>query len=156
MIELVIEGNIPSKKNLLRFRAGRSKPFYDTDVRMALDDICDQVADQWAARAPLLHPARMIVFYGMSELSDRDNKFTTLLDALVGGGVLKNDDIASCNGEMLIGCAYKGEESSSGARVFVEPSGNLSVLHRKVNELEDLTKYKVVRPAGKAKGFRKR
>lgn len=155
MIEIVIAGSVPAKKNLLRFAAGRKKPFYDPEVRATLDDIADQVADQWSGRAPLIHPSIIIVFYGVSDLSDRDNKFTTLMDALVSGGVLKDDNVLNCNGEMMIGKAYGGN-GSVGARIFVEPNGSLMPLYNKVSKLEDLESYKVLRPASSRRGFRRR
>lgn len=156
MIEIIIKGNIPSKKNMLRFSSKNKRPYYDKEVRERLNEINDQVIDQWGLRPPLYNPALAVVFYVQSGNSDRDNKWTTISDALVAAGVLKDDSIDECNGEILIGKAYRGAEGTAGARVFIEPSGNLLALYRKVSSLEDLEDYRVVKanPKPPKRGFR--
>lgn len=156
MIEIIIKGNICSKKNLLRFNANTKRPYYDKETRANIDGITNQIIDQWGLRPPLYSPSIAFVFYVQSGNSDRDNKTTTILDCLVAAGVLKDDSIDECNGEILIGKAYRGAEGTAGARVFIEPSGNLLALYRKVSSLEDLEDYRVVKanPKPPKRGFR--
>lgn len=135
MIEIALSGNIPSKKNMLKMtRSGHG--YYDSETRASLNDLADQVSKQWSKtnedghrvpRSPLTHPAIAVVFYVVSERSDKDNKYTTVLDALVAGGVMKDDCIALCDGPVILLPCVK-TKSTAGARIFIEPSGVLGDL----------------------------
>lgn len=162
MREIVISGHVPSKKNQLKLtKSGRG--YYDKDLRARLDEISAEVAQQWQSRdragnvvanAPLLHPALAVIFYVTTENSDRDNKWTTIQDALVSGGVMKDDCISLNNGYILIGKAVTTVDVA-GARVFVEESGDFDRLYHKLNQM-DLNDYSVVALARKAKPKKKR
>ncbi len=139
MFEINITGHICSKKNLLKLTRG-GRGYYDKDVREQLNDLSEQVARQWSKtnldgyrvpRTPLIHPAMAVVFYVTTERSDNDNRWTTILDALVSGGVLKDDSVAFCNGPVLI-CSSIKTPSTAGAKVFLEESGDLERLYRTV------------------------
>ncbi len=139
MTELVITGTVPSKKNLLKLKAGGGG-YYDKETKATLRDLSEQVARQWSKtnengykvpKQPLIHPAIGVVFYVTSDRSDNDNKYTTLLDSMVSGGVLKDDSIALCNGPVLI-CSSVKTPSTAGAKIFLEESGDLEKLYRYV------------------------
>lgn len=154
MTEIVISGNIVSKKNLLKMtKTGHG--YYAKEVRESLDDIADQVAKQWVRtdaagrklpRAPLVHPAMAVMFYVVSGRSDADNKWTTVLDALVAGGVLKDDCIDQCNGPVLILQAVK-TPSTAGVKVFVQEDGDFDRLyaHCKRQDWQDYSWLKEAR-----------
>ena len=153
MIELELSGNIPSKKNLLKMtKSGHG--YYDAETRASLNDLADQISRQWSKTgtdgrkvpmAPLTHPAIAVVFYVVSDRSDKDNKYTTVLDALVSGGVMKDDCIAMCDGPVLLLESVK-TKSIAGAKVFIEPSGSLDALLAHVKR-KDFADYEWLRTA---------
>ena len=160
MTELVIAGNIPSKKNMLKVTAS-GHGYYDKELRQQLNDLSEQVARQWSKynvdgvkvpREPLVHPAIALVFYVVSDRSDKDNKTTTLMDALVSGGALKDDCIAYCNGPILI-CEAVKTPVSAGVRIFIEESGDFERLWRRVRavDLKDYTWLKDLKAARQGK-----
>ncbi len=139
MTEINITGNVPSKKNLLKLTRG-GRGYYDSETKATLNDLSEQVTRQWCKttldghrvpRSPLIHPAIAVVFYVVSERSDKDNKYTTILDSLVSGGVLKDDCIAYCNGPVLL-CEAVKTPSVAGAKIFIEESGDFEKLWRVV------------------------
>lgn len=139
MTELVISGHIPSKKNLLKVTAS-GRGYYDKEIREQLNDLSEQIATQWKVtdvegvkhpRAPLVHPAMAVVFYVTTGRSDNDNRWTTVLDALVSGGVLKDDCVEQCNGPVLI-CSSVRTTTVAGAKVFIQEDGDLARLYRHV------------------------
>lgn len=138
MTELVITGTVPSKKNLLKLTKG-GRGYYDSATRQILNDLSSQVERQWGSRPPLVHPAIAVVFYVTTGRSDKDNKYTTLLDALVSGGVLKDDCIALCNGPVIL-CEAVMTPSIAGAKVLLEENGSLASLYRYVMS-QDFTEY---------------
>lgn len=167
MIEIALSGNIPSKKNLLKMtKSGHG--YYDSETRASLNDLAEQVAKQWSRYnrdnvkiplGPLLHPAIAVVFYVVSERSDKDNKYTTVLDALVAGGVMKDDCIALCDGPVLLLPSIK-TKSAAGAKVFIEPSGSLDDLllylrRQNHNDYEFLKLAKAEKKATSKKRFKK-
>lgn len=136
LIELVIPGWVPSKKNLLKLtRSGHG--YYDPEVKARLVEMEEAVRDQWAGREPLVHPAIGMHFTLASSRSDRDNKFTTVLDALVKGGVLVDDCIAKSNGVYLIMAAIVSKTPFT--TIWLEPSGDIGPLVRKLDEVTFLT-----------------
>lgn len=153
MTEIVITGNIVSKKNMLKMTKN-GHGYYDKEVRESLNDITDQVAKQWTKpditgrrlpRAPLVHPAIAVMFYVVSGRSDKDNKYTTVLDALVSGGVLKDDCIDQCNGPVLLLEAVK-TPSTAGVKVFIQEDGDLDRLMAHCKR-QDWTDYSWLRDA---------
>lgn len=152
--DLVIGGHVCSKKNNLKHNGKTGHAYYPPEIRENLDELNAQVEQQWVdrngtgtfARAPLVHPSIGFVFYVQTTRSDRDNKVSTLMDALVSGGVLKDDCIADCNSPILIGKAYKvaNEVGVAGARIFIEPTGSFDRLYAYMcsQDLEDVTVIK--------------
>ena len=169
VIELVVSGNISAKKNLLRFNSRSHHPFYSSELRAELDELVDQIADQWSrirvgvglTGQPLVHPALGVTFYGQNTRSDRDGKLTTLLDALVSAGVLKDDCIAEFNELCLLGRSYEAPVGLRGARLFLQTDGNFESLwrHMRNTDLNDITPVKdwgLTRRASKPRAFRGR
>ncbi len=167
MIELNISGHTPSKKNLLKLTAS-GRGYYDADTRAALNDLNEQVSKQWRytnlegrsiPRQPLVHPAIAVCFYVTTGRSDNDNRYTTIQDALVAGGVLKDDSVEFCNGPVLI-CSSVRTTAVAGAKVFIEESGDLERLYAYVRK-KDFDDYQWLKDAraerkvAKAKKFRK-
>jgi hypothetical protein len=164
MTEITLTGSIISKKNMLKL-SKNGHGYYDPEVRAILNDLNDQVSRQWSAtrggapRPPLLHPAIAVVFYVTSDRSDKDNKYTTVLDALVAGGVMKDDCIAYCNGPVLL-CEAVMTPSIAGAKVFIEESGDFERLWRHVkaqdfNDYNWLKQARAERKVQKSRGLRK-
>lgn len=101
---LVLElyGEIPSKKNSYKKRSGRGRGmFKDRDLQSKLDYLTLQIPAE-ARGLELVHPDMRIQFIVPDRRRDRDNLVTALLDVLVVAGVLKNDNIASFNGRLVI------------------------------------------------------
>jgi hypothetical protein len=143
MIELWAVGKIPSKKNLLKMTRG-GRCYYDAETKSRLNDLSDQLSEQWGYRRPLIHPAIAMAFYVTSALNDKDNKYTTMLDAMVSAGILEDDSIAKCNGYALILKALT-TKSYSGARIFIQEDGDLDSLveYVKAQDLGDCGWMKV-------------
>lgn len=156
MTEIILSGNIVSKKNMLKMtKSGHG--YYDKDVRASLDDITDQVTKQWVRansagrilpKAPLTHPAVAVMFYVVSGRSDADNKWTTVLDCLVSAGVFKDDCIDMFSGPVLILKCMK-TPSTAGVKVFVQEDGDFDSLlaHCKRQDWTDYSWLKEAREA---------
>jgi hypothetical protein len=143
LVELVIPGWVPSKKNLLKVtKAGHG--YYDPEVKARLVEMEDEVRAQWAGREPLVHPAIGMWFALASSRSDRDNKFTTVLDCLVKGGVLVDDCIRDSNGPYVLMPSIVSKTPFT--QVWIEPSGDIEPLVAKLDEL----KFLVQMPASPA------
>lgn len=144
MTELFITGPICSKKNLLKPRKRPGKDgkafYYDREIKAQLEGIEHELEMQWKGK-PLVHPAIVFIWYTQTGRSDRDNKVTTVLDCMVKAGVLKDDSIDACNGEMLIGKAFKAKPGQAGARVFVAPDGDFLGLYLEVRKKVDLENF---------------
>lgn len=90
MIELVLEGNIPSKKNSrINTRGGRSFP--SKDFVQWQEDALRQVRMQTRERFNGFVQIEVIVYFATLGRADKDNKVTSILDMLVEGLVLKDD-----------------------------------------------------------------
>ncbi len=76
--------------------------FLDAEVKARLDSLTVQARAQWGGRAPVEHPDMDITFYLTSGRPDRDNRLSAILDCLQDAGVLANDNVARCNGCILI------------------------------------------------------
>lgn len=143
--ELFYNGHTPSKKNLLKFNGRTKKGYYDPETRAYLTEIDRQLGLQWALPA-LTHPALGVIFYVQTGRSDRDNKLATIMDGLVHAGVLVDDCIDSCNGELWLGPAFKCREAGlAGVRIFVEPTGDFDAMMRHIRSLDisDVTPIKM-------------
>ncbi len=90
MIELTLDGNVPSKKNSrVRTRTGSyipSKAFYDWQ-----DDAMQQVRLQTRERLFKPVSVEVIVYFGTKARADLDNRLTSILDMLVECLILRDD-----------------------------------------------------------------
>lgn len=90
MIEIRLEGNIPSKKNSrARTATGISVP--NNKFIQWQNDAIKQVRIQ--TRERLLKPVKFecVVYFGTNIRADLDNRITSILDMLVEAIVLKDD-----------------------------------------------------------------
>lgn len=89
-VELVLEGNVPSKKNSrVHTRSGASIPSKAfTDWQ---DDAITQLKFQTKER--FFNPVRVdvVIYYGNLREADTDNRYTSILDMLVKALILKSD-----------------------------------------------------------------
>jgi Holliday junction resolvase RusA-like endonuclease len=100
MATLILHGHLPSKKNLWkRGRGGRT--YIDSDVKALIDALTAQAQHQWKDE-PVEHPELIVEFYMRDKRRDRDNMLTTVLDCLCAAGVLVNDNVARCNGLLVV------------------------------------------------------
>lgn len=90
VVELRLEGSIPSKKNSrVKTRSGASIPskaFYDWQ-----NDALRQVRMQTREHFLGLIHIELIIYFATLGRADTDNKVTSILDMLVEGIVLKDD-----------------------------------------------------------------
>lgn len=90
IIELKLEGNVPSKKNSrVRTRSGSSIPskaFYDWQNSALL-----QTKMQTRARGLTNVAVEVVIYFGTNVRADLDNRLTSILDMLVEGLVLRDD-----------------------------------------------------------------
>lgn len=90
MIELVLEGSIPSKKNSrVNTSDGRSFPSHKHSQWQT--DALKQVRAQTRQRFYGLVQIEVILYFATLGRADTDNKVTSILDMLVEGLVLKDD-----------------------------------------------------------------
>jgi Holliday junction resolvase RusA-like endonuclease len=136
--QINIEGHVPAKKNLLRPRKNATKGhsyYYDPEVKARLNEIDSVISDYWDGRAPLVNPIIVYVFWTVTGRSDRDNKQTTIQDALVNAGILKDDSINEYSEKYLIWDAGWGKEHTS---VFVAEKG--TSLEEMIQHVEETLK----------------
>lgn len=114
---LTIPGLVPSKKNLLRVT--RNGSYHDKAIATQIETLNDRAWIAWrqlhGGVGPVLeHPTMAFTFHVNNQRSDRDNRLTTILDVLQKAMVLRNDNIAHCNGRIVIEPAVltKAEEST--------------------------------------------
>lgn len=112
---ITLRGPIPSKKSLYR-RGKNGGLFLDRAVVKTIDGLIIQAKAAWH-RPPIKHPHLSFELLVTSRRQDRDNILLTLMDVLVKAGVLVNDNIASCNGSVVLLPARVGSEE--GARIEV-------------------------------------
>lgn len=90
MIELVLDGSIPSKKNSrTNLSSGVSIP--STKFTQWQNDALRQVRMQTRERFLGLVQIEAIIYFATLGRADTDNKMTSILDMLVEGLVLKDD-----------------------------------------------------------------
>lgn len=114
---LVLWGKCPAKKNLwARGKGGHT--FLNAEVKAQIDALTHQARAQWNGRGPVDHPELIITFQVHHARRDRDGMLTTVLDCLQESGILVNDNIAHCNGRMvLLPCRFVEEREE---RVEIE------------------------------------
>lgn len=88
--EIVLEGNVPSKKNS-RINRGDGKSFPSKKYMDWQDDALKQVRIQ--CRQRFLQPVsiEVIIYFGTNTRADLDNRLTSVLDMLVEGLVIPDD-----------------------------------------------------------------
>lgn len=90
MLELTLEGNVPSKKNSrIRTRSGLSLP--SKDFADWQNDAIKQVRLQTKARFYKPVAVDATIYFGTLAKADVDNRLTSILDMLVEAFVLKDD-----------------------------------------------------------------
>jgi len=105
---LEIEGKLISKKN--SYSLGSSGMFKSKKIKDAESMISLQIP-VWMRELSLVSPHIEVWCQMDSFRADRDNGYTFLQDCLVNNGILKNDNVASCNGIILLHPVVRGEEN---------------------------------------------
>lgn len=90
MIELVLEGSVPSKKNS-RINRGDGVSFPSKKFVQWQSDALKQVRMQSRQRFYVPVAVEVIIYFGTKVRADLDNRLTSILDMLVEGLVLKDD-----------------------------------------------------------------
>ena len=90
MIELVLEGNVPSKKNQ-RINRGDGKSFPSKKFIQWQDEALLQVRRQTRHRFLVPVSVEVIIYFGTQTRADLDNRLTSILDMLVEALVLRDD-----------------------------------------------------------------
>lgn len=90
VVELVLDGNVPSKKNSrVRTRSGSSIPskaFYQWQ-----NDALKQLRLQRLERFYEPVSIEVIIYFGTNIRADLDNRLTSILDMLVEGFIIRDD-----------------------------------------------------------------
>ena len=110
-IVIELRGHVPSKKNNLRPRKGGGIMNDNKEVHALIDRLSMQVPGR-VRDLNLESPDIHFHFFYQRANWDRDNACTTLLDIMVKYGVLKDDNVARCNGTITIHPAERAEEDS--------------------------------------------
>ena len=90
MIELVLEGSVPSKKNQ-RINRGDGVSFPSKKFVQWQSDALKQVRIQTRQRFYVPVGIEVIIYFGTKVRSDLDNRLSSILDMLVEALVLKDD-----------------------------------------------------------------
>lgn len=90
MVELNLEGNIPSKKNS-RINRSDGKSFPNKKFIQWQDDAIRMVRAQTRHRFYVPVQIEVIVYFGTLAKADLDNRLTSILDMLVEALVLRDD-----------------------------------------------------------------
>lgn len=90
MIELVLEGNVPSKKNS-RINRGDGMSFPSKKYIEWQDSAIWQVRQQTRARFFVPVSIEVIIYFGTRTRADLDNRLTSILDMLVECVMLRDD-----------------------------------------------------------------
>lgn len=99
--KLLLKGDIPSKKN--RYRRGINNSFYLPKIVSAqLASLEMQAMIQWRPRPAVEHPDITMMFVLTSRRKDPNNLQQTILDVLQKARVIVNDNVAKCNGRLVI------------------------------------------------------
>lgn len=90
MIELVLEGSVPSKKNQ-RINRGDGVSFPSKKFVQWQNDALKQVRIQTRQRFLVPVGIEVIIYFGSMVRSDLDNRLSSILDMLVEALVIKDD-----------------------------------------------------------------
>lgn len=96
MIQLTLQGAVPSKKNAWRRPTGRGKAYLPPQIQADIDALVIQAqASKHKYDLKPIHEAKRLrvvaEFHVKKETVDLDNAWTTLLDVLQKAGVILND-----------------------------------------------------------------
>jgi len=119
-IDILLMGNVPSKKNSYTPRKGGKGFFKGKELVAQLEALMWQIP-LYCRDLKLVHPHITMQFTVPNGLSDRDNKVTTVLDLLKSAGVIWNDSIASCNGRMAVLPAIVKPDEAESAWIRLRP-----------------------------------
>jgi hypothetical protein len=110
---IVIEarGHTPSKKNAYTPRKDGRGMFKNSRLQEQIDRLAIQVPPD-ARDLRLISPDITFEFTYVKANWDRDGAVVTWMDILVQMSVIQNDNIASCNGRIVIEPAVRGEYDS--------------------------------------------
>jgi hypothetical protein len=102
-VTITLYGHVPSKKNGWGPRRGGGI-ILDLQMAREIEWLMAELTIKRSVDKPekLEHPQLRVTFYVRSRASDRDNKLSTILDILQKAGVLRNDNIAHCNGRLVL------------------------------------------------------
>jgi hypothetical protein len=98
---LVIWGDLPTKKNRLRPRKAGSRGrryHYDDATAAEINSIVTQARMQWGTRKEVAHPKLDVRLWIHNSAKDVDGIYTTLLDALKQARVIWDDSAKWLNG----------------------------------------------------------
>lgn len=99
--KLLLKGVIPAKKNM--YRRGRGNSFFlPRCVAENLRSLELQAMIQWRPRPAVEHPDITMRFVLTSRRKDPNNLQQTILDVLQKAHVIVNDNVAKCNGRLVI------------------------------------------------------
>lgn len=113
-VTITIRADTPSKKNRYRVNKGGGLRV-DRSAALIIEDMVMQakLAAFEEGLWDLEHPNIRVEFHVSSRRADRDNLWVTLSDVLQKAGILVNDNVAHCNGTVVIAPAVvvkKGQE----------------------------------------------
>jgi len=135
LVHLEFPMELPSKKNNLQRRGGKARGgrlMYSEEVRSAMRtaELLSKV--QWGARLPVEHPMVFVKMAIANPAKDPDGIWTTLVDALVKGGVLRDDSVREFNGPKYfapVALCEPGHELVVVELVFPDPDPVTGELH---------------------------
>lgn len=97
MIQLTLQGKVPSKKNARKVRMGQAKSYLPAQIQADIDALIIQAqAQRHTLHLKDLEGKKLRViceFHVWKEQVDLDNAFTTLLDVLQKAGIISNDKL---------------------------------------------------------------
>jgi Holliday junction resolvase RusA-like endonuclease len=99
--EIQLSGKPCSKKNRYTPRSDGKGFFKNTKLKADLDWLAIQIPGQYRD-LKLVDPDITVQMYVMNYRMDRDNILVSMMDLLVQAGVLRNDNMADCNGTITI------------------------------------------------------
>ncbi len=103
----VLDGNIPSKKNRVRF--GKNGTYHDKTFTEWHKQAMLQLAPQWKINAWISHAKEVSISftYGTHRAKDLTNCAESIMDLLVDLYILKDDSFQICPCIILKGCYIK-------------------------------------------------
>lgn len=138
MIELILEGNIPSKKNS-RINTPDGKSFPSRDFIKWQNEALRQVRLQTHSRMRGHVQIEVIIYFATLGRADTDNKYTSILDMLVEALVLPDDYWESIV-RGVVEAAYRPGEPGAFIRITEMPKDFLGTEYLAAAAKRDLRK----------------